>query len=230
MLAIADCANDDGYAYPSMATIAKKCRMSVRTVIRTVQELECNEWLKVNRKSIDSRWNSYQIASDKLSRDKLARVNDDQEQVTNGEREREKKESNKERKEREKTEPSIEPSIVVEDAVFTLTGEQNGFSLPEWIPRKQWDEYMLIRKQRKYPLTNHAKRCLVGKLDDLRKINIDISVALDEATVSAWKSVYAPKRNGNGKTSVVDWEASWAYAAKMEHMSIEDWKRKEGIE
>ena len=39
LLALADCANDEGYCWPSMATLAKKCSKSDRTVQKAIQSL-----------------------------------------------------------------------------------------------------------------------------------------------------------------------------------------------
>ena len=39
LLALADCANDEGFCWPSMATLAKKCSKSDRTVQKAVQSL-----------------------------------------------------------------------------------------------------------------------------------------------------------------------------------------------
>lgn len=49
MLAIADHANDNGHAWPSITGIAKKCDMSRRNVMRIIQSLEKDGLLKPNR-------------------------------------------------------------------------------------------------------------------------------------------------------------------------------------
>lgn len=50
MLAIADNANDEGWAYPSQKTIAKKCRVTPRTLRNTLDELEqADELIIYNR-------------------------------------------------------------------------------------------------------------------------------------------------------------------------------------
>ena len=49
-LALADFANDEGYCYPKMETVAKKARLSVRQVQRIVKAFELDGFLKVVRK------------------------------------------------------------------------------------------------------------------------------------------------------------------------------------
>lgn len=45
LLAIADNADDDGTAWPSIETLARKCRVDRRTAQRTVRRLEVDGWL-----------------------------------------------------------------------------------------------------------------------------------------------------------------------------------------
>lgn len=45
LLAIADNADDDGTAWPSIETLARKCRVDRRTAQRTVRRLETDGWL-----------------------------------------------------------------------------------------------------------------------------------------------------------------------------------------
>ena len=40
LLALADCANDEGHAWPGMTTLARKCSKSERTVQTMLAELE----------------------------------------------------------------------------------------------------------------------------------------------------------------------------------------------
>lgn len=48
LLALADYANDEGQCWPSMASIAKKARITERGARKIVRELEGNGWLSIN--------------------------------------------------------------------------------------------------------------------------------------------------------------------------------------
>lgn len=77
LLAIADHAHDDGTgAWPSIDTLAHKCRQSARNVIRLVQALEKLHELKVIPNGGPNGTNAYTIplSSDKLSHTKSADV------------------------------------------------------------------------------------------------------------------------------------------------------------
>jgi Helix-turn-helix domain len=61
MLALADCANDQGVCWPGTATLADKTRMDVRTVLRGLKALEQAQWLKIVRRSHERRGNTYEL-------------------------------------------------------------------------------------------------------------------------------------------------------------------------
>lgn len=66
LLAIADNANDTGFCWPSIDSLASKCLLSKRRVMSAVQLLESDGWLVVNKKDVEHKGNSYQIVLEKL--------------------------------------------------------------------------------------------------------------------------------------------------------------------
>jgi hypothetical protein len=66
MVAIADNADDFGFAFPSTETIAAKARCDVRTVYRYLDELEAEGWLRRMAKVINGRGNAYFLNLSKL--------------------------------------------------------------------------------------------------------------------------------------------------------------------
>lgn len=74
LLALADSASDDGgNAYPSIGTLAKKCALSDRTVIRALDGLVADGYLTRQRRKDTS--NMYQIVLSKLVSDKMTHTN-----------------------------------------------------------------------------------------------------------------------------------------------------------
>ena len=62
LLAIADYAHDDGTnAWPSLATLARKTRMTRGNVIRTIKKLEKASEIHVNRNGGKHKSNEYSI-------------------------------------------------------------------------------------------------------------------------------------------------------------------------
>lgn len=75
LLAIADFCNDEGIAFPSVATLAKKARLSPRQVKRTLSRLQRMGELKVLKRTGPNRVNKYRILlGDKLSPSEAAPV------------------------------------------------------------------------------------------------------------------------------------------------------------
>jgi Helix-turn-helix domain len=66
MLAIADNADDFGFACPSYDTIAQKARCDAKTVGRHIEKLEADDWLRVGRKLMNGKGNAYFINLAKL--------------------------------------------------------------------------------------------------------------------------------------------------------------------
>lgn len=79
MLALADCANDQGRCWPRTQTLATKACMNVRTVLRGLKALERAEWLKIARRSHEHKGNTYELnlgrLTDTPSRDIVSRDN-----------------------------------------------------------------------------------------------------------------------------------------------------------
>ena len=74
LLALADSASDDGSnAYPSISTLAQKCALSDRTVIRALDGLVSTGYLTRQRRKDTS--NMYQIVLSKLVSDKMTHTN-----------------------------------------------------------------------------------------------------------------------------------------------------------
>jgi Helix-turn-helix domain len=67
MLALADCASDQGLCWPSTQTLAKKACMDVRTVLRGLKALEQVQWLKITRRSHEHKGNTYELNLGRLN-------------------------------------------------------------------------------------------------------------------------------------------------------------------
>jgi hypothetical protein len=73
--------------------------------------------------------------------------------------------------------------------------------LPDWVPQEEFAHYIEMREKIRKPLTAHAVKLLVGKIDKLRAEGYTPKELLEEATVSNWLSVWPIRReaNGNGR-------------------------------
>lgn len=72
-LCIADCANQDGHAFPSLPTISERTCLSESTVRRAIGNLEKGGWLTVFRGNGKGKYSQYQLQ--RVSEGKLSDSN-----------------------------------------------------------------------------------------------------------------------------------------------------------
>lgn len=69
----------------------------------------------------------------------------------------------------------------------------SGWSLPDWIPAEPWGQFEEMRRKKKKPMTDAARKLAVNKLDALRGAGHDVATMLDQSILHAWDTFYAPK-------------------------------------
>jgi hypothetical protein len=194
LLALCDRANDEGECYPSISTIATKCSMDERTVFRHIAALEeIGALSKIKRKGRSTIYTinpCHFVITDKLSPltkttvtpDKLSPTPD---KLTGGRT--------------DKLSPitinesSIEPSLNLKaksESIF-----ESELTLPDWLEKSEWDDFVKFRASIKKKMTNFAMRLMVK---NLIKIASDHSpeIAMEQMHTSmrsGWADVYPPK-------------------------------------
>jgi len=192
MLALADFCDDDAVCYPGISRIAKKCRISERTVQRSLMSLrslgelwqEMGAGVEVKGKGFTSK---YELRLKPGCQD----VTPKQDRGDTGGKTGVTVLSPK---------PSVEPSegIGLEDKGGPRKRPSHDlFSdlLPqEWIPdfefADSWKGFVDMRRA-KHPLTDKAVKLLAGKMRKWGKLKSRI--ALDNATIGHWRDLYEPK-------------------------------------
>jgi hypothetical protein len=66
LLAIADAADENGYCWPSIKTLARQTLFSERYVIDAVAQLETDGWMRVARRAVHGRYTAYTVDLEKL--------------------------------------------------------------------------------------------------------------------------------------------------------------------
>lgn len=66
-------------------------------------------------------------------------------------------------------------------------------ALPDWVPMRDWADFVQMRKQMKKPMTERAIQLAIGKLDRLAKDGHDPAAVLQQSILNGWQDLYAPK-------------------------------------
>jgi phage replication O-like protein O len=73
--------------------------------------------------------------------------------------------------------------------------------LPGWIPRREWDAWVEMRKKIRRPLTDHAVDLAVAALDALRAEGFAPADVLNQSTLNSWQGLFALREVKNGHKS-----------------------------
>ena len=74
---------------------------------------------------------------------------------------------------------------------------EEGFQLPEWVPRVEWGHYEEMRRKMRKPMTNAAKRTAVETLGKLVEEGWDVKAVLEQSVFNSWQGLF-PVKGGKG--------------------------------
>lgn len=70
--------------------------------------------------------------------------------------------------------------------------------LPDWLPRVEWRAYVEMRSRIRKPLTAHAVKLAIGKLDELRMAGDDPKAVLNNSVLGSWQGLFAIRKQNAG--------------------------------
>ncbi len=71
--------------------------------------------------------------------------------------------------------------------------------VPAWIPKDSWEAFCEMRKKIRAPLTDKAKKLLIGKLRKECKTTNEVRAMLDQSTINSWRGVFEVREATNGQ-------------------------------
>lgn len=86
----------------------------------------------------------------------------------------------------------------------------DGWSLPDWVPVEPWQQFEEMRRKKKKPMTDAARKLAVTKLDTLRTAGHDVATVIGQSVLHAWDSFYELK--GGAAPAVPGDEQPWTGA------------------
>lgn len=183
MLALADCANDEGHCWPSIATVARKSGTSERSVQRAIRRAE--EAGLLRREEVIGKGCKYNIdprhcvTPVKVSPPPQSHPTPDT--------------------------VSPKPSRTI----ISIEDER----AREILVSPEWKAFAAMRKQIKKPLNPTAERRLLAKLKALAEDGYPPGAVLEQSTEHCWQGVFKiSEENGNGRTDnrkQSGWEAAY---------------------
>lgn len=185
LLAIADFADDNGYAWPSVRSIAEKARMTERGVQKVIRELQKQGWLTIETGGGRGGSNRYKVME-----------NPEQETVNTvrGEQETPNTDAKTPNNDAETLNGgSPNPSRTIKEPSESKKARA---IIAEVLGDELTDAFLKSRRALRKPLTTeHAAKLFVAELSKCR----DPVAATNKAILKGWQTVYP--ENGNGKPS-----------------------------
>lgn len=78
-------------------------------------------------------------------------------------------------------------------------------TLPDWLPREEWEGFVEMRKKAKSPLTPRAINLAISELEKLRAQGQDPGAVLNQTVMNGWKGLFPVKQGSSpSKPSSMD--------------------------
>lgn len=184
MLAFADWSDDDGRCFPSIASMAKKTRLSDSQARRVVHDLINMGYVQVvGNKNGGAKGSSrrYKINIKLLTATIDATPSADARGSTDA---GDDWHGCAETAIAYASLTVIEPSLTIKE-----------FELPDWVPIQAWNAYLEHRKKLKKPLTDYSMNLAVHKLEKIVDEGHKPADVINETILKGWLTFYAPKNS-----------------------------------
>lgn len=196
LLALADCANDEGIAYPGYKSLMKKTGMARATlakhikilrelgIIKTENHSEFGKGKKVNLYTISSI-NELPYSSEDELKEKIKELRSKNSNTKSSTLEPAKVQNVDPKSSSLEHEPPLEPSVK-ETSVKKTKAKKTTFTLPESIDPIRWQEWMKVRSGKRARNTDYAKNLLLDTLLECQSLGYDTNKVIDTAVKRSW--------------------------------------------
>lgn len=211
LLAIADCANNEGYAYPGYETLVKKTGMSKATLSKCMKVLKgvgilkseshanIGKGKKVNTYTISLRC-ELSISSDRELIEKIRELRKINSNAISLHLEQRKVHTANTVSLHREHESFIEPPVI-EPPVIEIDGSKKPtrkrtpkypeeFILPEWVDAEKWDLWIKTRGKKMIAEQKYAQ---LAKLEKWKDAGLDHAAALANSADNGYQGLFEPR-------------------------------------
>ena len=185
LISLADQANDDGYCWPSVGTIAKRTCLSERAVQGAIKWLVSAGLLSADERKGTS--SVYQITPAAYAPPQEMRPADAAPRGAGNAPPPPQMLHPTPADAAPK--PSMNHQLNRKEPKDTRA-DATGFVLPDWINRQHWDAWHGCPKRKK--ATDAQKKMAVDKLAEWRQQGVDYAAALENAAIAGWQGLFKP--------------------------------------
>lgn len=173
-------------------TWSKELGISEQTIRTCMERLKSTNEITIestNKYSIITivNYEEYQQQEEKLTSKTTSELTNNQ-QTTNIQSTTPKEDKNL----RNKEDIIKEKNTKKESSLFT---DEEIFTLPDWIPKPTWEEFMKIRVKKRAAQTPYALNLLVLQIDKLRKLGHTVQEIIDNSIRNSWVDLFEPKKS-----------------------------------
>lgn len=210
LLAIADFADDNGRAYPSITTLATKCRTKQRYAIKLLDALSASGELEIRRQQgpmgRGGRTNLYRVQLDRLGA-RPAEVVNKGSPVNSGAVVHQGAGSSEPGFREVVNQSAPKPSGTIrttKGARKRAAGFDAGaIELPQWLDRAAWMAWVADRRDRRKPITRLAAEKQLAALAKLRDAGHSPGDVIDQSISNGWSGLFEVKDKAASTRGVV---------------------------
>lgn len=187
LVVLANYADEDGFTFVSQKVMAAATELNIRSIQRALKTLSDNGFItKEPRYRVDGSRTTDGI---KLH-------------VTNC------RMAERQSDEGDATDPTKNDDT--ESGQLTVNNRQSNnkknktkkVTLPDWIDPEDWKDFEELRKKKKKPLTDRARKLAIGELQKIHDSGLSVKTAIERTILNGWLSFYPP--HGTSKSAGSD--------------------------
>jgi hypothetical protein len=193
LLALADWSDDEGLSFPSIASLAKKTRLSSSQARRNVHAL-------INSGYVNVVGNKYGGGSGSSRRYKIVlsllapSMHASPSVVARG----------GVNAQHDSHLCTITTSPHASLTIIEPSLSKAGFELPDWVPKTEWSAFVDHRKKLKKELTPYSMNLAVKQLQKIVDEGHKPEDVINESILRGWRSFYAPKNIETNASNIMD--------------------------